>query len=44
MLASSLPQTVQEYERAVLFRLGRALPGARGPGNLMCSKCYILYE
>ena len=26
-------QVVQEYERAVIFRLGRALPGARGPGN-----------
>jgi regulator of protease activity HflC (stomatin/prohibitin superfamily) len=23
---------VQEYERAVIFRLGRVLPGARGPG------------
>ena len=27
-------QIVQEYERAVIFRLGRVLPGARGPGNI----------
>ena len=27
-------QVVQEYERAVIFRLGRILPGgARGPGE-----------
>ena len=26
-------QVVQEYERAVIFRLGRCLPGgAKGPG------------
>ena len=24
---------MQEYERAVIFRLGRVLPGARGPGK-----------
>ncbi|HEV3475344.1 MAG TPA: SPFH domain-containing protein, partial [Actinomycetota bacterium] len=23
---------VQEYERGVIFRLGRVLPGAKGPG------------
>ena len=28
-------QVVQEYERAVIFRLGRLLPvGAKGPGNI----------
>ena len=28
-------QIVQEYERAVIFRLGRLLPGgARGPGKI----------
>ena len=28
-------QVVQEYERAVIFRLGRLLPGgAKGPGKL----------
>jgi len=27
-------QVVQEYERAVIFRLGRLLPvGAKGPGE-----------
>ena len=29
-------QIVQEYERAVIFRLGKALPGARGPGKYIC--------
>ena len=29
-------QVVQEYERAVIFRLGRLLPGgAKGPGIIM---------
>jgi regulator of protease activity HflC (stomatin/prohibitin superfamily) len=29
-------KVVQEYERAVIFRLGRLLPGgARGPGNVL---------
>ena len=33
--ANWLPQVVQEYERAVIFRLGRLLPGgAKGPGQL----------
>ena len=28
-------KVVQEYERAVMFRLGRILPGgARGPGKI----------
>lgn len=31
LLALSV-RIVQEYERAVIFRLGRVLPGARGPG------------
>jgi len=30
---------VQEYERAILFRLGRALPGARGPGMFFIIPC-----
>ena len=30
---------VQEYERAVIFRLGRALPGARGPGLFFILPC-----
>lgn len=29
-------QVVQEYERAVIFRLGRLMAGgAKGPGNLL---------
>ncbi len=32
-------QIVQEYERAVIFRLGRALPGARGPGLFFIIPC-----
>lgn len=29
-------QVVQEYERAVIFRLGRVLPGgAKGPGKYL---------
>ncbi|CAD5115123.1 DgyrCDS4129 [Dimorphilus gyrociliatus] len=30
---------VQEYERAVMFRLGRVLPGARGPGIFFIIPC-----
>ena len=30
-------QIVQEYERAVIFRLGKALPGVRGPGKYICN-------
>ena len=32
-------KVVQEYERAVIFRLGRALPGARGPGMFFIVPC-----
>jgi len=33
LLMLFLLQVVQEYERAVIFRLGRLLPvGAKGPG------------
>ncbi len=32
-------QVVQEYERAVIFRLGRVLPGARGPGMFFIIPC-----
>jgi len=30
---------VAEYERAIIFRLGRALPGARGPGLFFIFPC-----
>lgn len=31
------PQVVQEYERAVIFRLGRLMKGgAKGPGECRC--------
>jgi len=30
---------VQEYERAIIFRLGRALPGAKGPGMFFIFPC-----
>ena len=30
---------MQEYERAIIFRLGRALPGARGPGLFFIFPC-----
>ena len=33
---SFFSKVVQEYERAAIFRLGRALPGARGPGQQIC--------
>ena len=34
MPLTALIQVVQEYERAVIFRIGRLLPGgAKGPGN-----------
>ena len=41
-------QTVQEYERAVILRLGRCLPGgAKGPGmKYICffkSSLYLLF-
>ena len=31
IMAASI-RIVQEYERGVIFRLGRVLPGAKGPG------------
>ena len=35
-------QVVQEYERAVIFRLGRLLSGgAKGPGWL--NSCFFIY-
>ena len=37
--------TVQEYERAVIFRLGRLLAGgARGPGVFFIIPCVDVYE
>ena len=34
-------QVVQEYERAVIFRLGRIVPGgAKGPGESASSRYY----
>ena len=36
---------VQEYERAVVYRLGRSLPGAlRGPGIFFIVPCTDTYE
>ena len=36
---------VQEYERAVIFRLGRLLPGgAKGPGIFFVLPCIESYE
>ena len=32
VLVAAVIRIVQEYERGVIFRLGRVLPGARGPG------------
>ena len=32
-------QIVQEYERVTIFRLGRALRGARGPGLFFIIPC-----
>ena len=38
-------QVVQEYERAVVYRLGRSLPGAlRGPGIFFIVPCVDTYE
>ena len=37
--------TLQEYERAVIFRLGRLLSGgARGPGVFFVIPCVDVYE
>ena len=38
-------KVVQEYERAVVFRLGRMLTGkARGPGVFFVIPCIDMYE
>ena len=38
-------KVVQEYERAVIFRLGRLLTGgARGPGVFFVIPCVDIYE
>ena len=52
MLATTLPlslffvvKVVQEYERAVIFRLGRLLTGgARGPGVFFVIPCLDAYQ
>ena len=52
LVAASLPfslffvvKVVQEYERAVIFRLGRLLTGgARGPGVFFIIPCVDTYE
>merc|ERR1719322_1085175 len=52
LIAASLPlslffvvKVVQEYERAVIFRLGRLLTGgARGPGVFFVIPCVDVYE
>jgi len=52
LIAASLPlslffviKVVQEYERAVIFRLGRLLTGgARGPGVFFIIPCVDVYE
>ena len=39
------PIPLQEYERAVIFRLGRLLTGgARGPGVFFVIPCVDVYE
>ena len=41
----SVFQIVQEYERAVIFRLGRILPGgAKGPGLFFILPCIDTYR
>ena len=52
LLTTTLPfslifvvKVVQEYERAVIFRLGRLLSGgARGPGVFFIIPCVDIYE
>ena len=40
-----LSDPIQEYERAVIFRLGRLLTGgARGPGVFFIIPCVDIYE
>ena len=42
---SWLMRSSQEYERAVIFRLGRLLSGgARGPGVFFIIPCVDIYE
>ena len=42
---SNDPIPLQEYERAVIFRLGRLLTGgARGPGVFFVIPCVDVYE
>ncbi len=36
---SFLLKIVQEYERAIIFRLGRLVPGAKGPGLFFVIPC-----
>lgn len=38
ILSASI-KIVKEYERAVIFRLGRLL-GVKGPGNILCHSWY----
>ena len=41
----TIVQVVQEYERAVIFRLGRLLPGgAKGPGIFSVLPCIESYQ
>uniref|UniRef100_A0A1I8IC02 PHB domain-containing protein n=1 Tax=Macrostomum lignano TaxID=282301 RepID=A0A1I8IC02_9PLAT len=41
----NVPQVVQEYERAVIFRLGRLISGgAKGPGIILVLPCIESYS
>ena len=45
LMSNSIFQIVQEYERAVIFRLGRILPGgAKGPGLFFILPCIDTYR
>ena len=45
MIRLRVGQVVQEYERAVIFRLGRLLPGgAKGPGIFFVLPCIESYQ
>ena len=45
MATSLMSSHHQEYERAVIFRLGRLLTGgARGPGVFFVIPCVDIYE
>ncbi len=37
-------KVIAQYERAVVFRLGRLLPGARGPGLIFIMPCLDTYK